>query len=263
MQIAKGLVIPIKPDSVLSPDVYYGDELTGIYFMTDDDQFGRISFNNLDSIKVSRGEYLPYPDDWDWKSGLPYCWLKVVDNSEWLKERYNYESRHYRGSYEFAGNVDDMLTDFQHYIFSFHDQFIEVIARGFWFEQSPYSLINQPLSIDHPSQPLPKINTNQIVAHGLTSFVRINPISIEKLMQNSLFHQQTLMEFRLDCEDRKSADHCLTIERHKDRIVSRLRGYFSEAVVTFDHIATLDDTKPYIEKYMSEVAKRRKENNRL
>ncbi|MFT4802411.1 MAG: hypothetical protein ACI93N_002189, partial [Flavobacteriaceae bacterium] len=32
MESAKGLIVPILNDYVLSPEVYYGDELTGMYF---------------------------------------------------------------------------------------------------------------------------------------------------------------------------------------------------------------------------------------
>jgi hypothetical protein len=39
MELAKGLIIPVIADSVLSPDVYYGSELTGIHFQTEDEQF--------------------------------------------------------------------------------------------------------------------------------------------------------------------------------------------------------------------------------
>jgi hypothetical protein len=48
----------------------------------------------------------------------------------------DYENKHYGKSHEFGGNVNEMLTDLKHYLFSFHDQFMEIIARGFWFEES-------------------------------------------------------------------------------------------------------------------------------
>jgi hypothetical protein len=60
MELAKGIIAPVITDFVLSPDVFYGDELTGIYFQTQDEQFGRITFENLDALKICRGENLPF-----------------------------------------------------------------------------------------------------------------------------------------------------------------------------------------------------------
>ena len=63
MELAKGIIIPVVADFVLSPDVLYSDELTGIYFQTEDEQYGRITFENLDALKICRGEILPFPDN--------------------------------------------------------------------------------------------------------------------------------------------------------------------------------------------------------
>lgn len=72
-------------------------------------------------------------------------WVYKIENTQWLTERFQYENKNYGCSYEFGGNVNEMLTDFNHYLFSFHDQFVEVIARGFWFEKSEKILFKQPL----------------------------------------------------------------------------------------------------------------------
>ena len=64
MQIAKGIPFPIEADSVLSPQVLYGEPVTGIFFITDDDQHARLTFEKFDSMRVCRAEYLPYEDNW-------------------------------------------------------------------------------------------------------------------------------------------------------------------------------------------------------
>ena len=63
METVKQIRIPVIADLVLSPDFFYGDN-TGIYFVTDDDQYGRITFENLDSVKICRGEVMPYKVDY-------------------------------------------------------------------------------------------------------------------------------------------------------------------------------------------------------
>lgn len=147
-EVAKGIAIPVIADPVLGGEVFCGSELTGIYFDTIDDQYGRITFENLDSLKVCRGEVLPY--ETDWKERQSPSWVYRVENSLWQQERYSYEKKFYGTSYEFDGNVEEMRTDFGHYVFQFHDEFVEVIARGFWFEQDTNSLFKQELQEDHP-----------------------------------------------------------------------------------------------------------------
>ena len=121
METVKQIRIPVIADSVLSPEFFYGDG-TGIYFVTGDDQYGRITFENLESVKICRGEVMPYKVDYS--LGDRGTWIYQVENSKWQQERFDYENRYYGKSYEFGGDVNEMLTDFKHYLFSFHDQFI-------------------------------------------------------------------------------------------------------------------------------------------
>jgi hypothetical protein len=133
---------------VLSPELYYAGNKsevhTGINFITSSDKYGRITFENLDAIKICRGEVMPY--EFDWSLCEDHTWVFQIENSKWLPERFDYENEHYGKAYEFGGNVHDMQTDFEHYLFSFHDEFIEAIARGFWFEEDENSLLQKGLS---------------------------------------------------------------------------------------------------------------------
>jgi hypothetical protein len=61
-QFSHALEVPLTADSVDSPIVNYGGGLTSINFLTKDERWGRVTFEKLDSIKVSRGEYeLSFP----------------------------------------------------------------------------------------------------------------------------------------------------------------------------------------------------------
>ncbi|MGW6982560.1 hypothetical protein ACWGE1_24515 [Streptomyces sp. NPDC054932] len=103
-----------------------GDDLgrwaTAIYFDTHDSsesgepgELGRLTFERLEAIKVTGGEYLPYerPANGDW--------AYVMDDSPWLAEQHEYTMRHYGRS---------LLKAHRHYVFVFHDEFVEVIGRG-------------------------------------------------------------------------------------------------------------------------------------
>ena len=151
MQIAQCFYSPVTPEFYAYPKVIYSDtEISGIYFETNDEQFARVTFENLDAIKIVRGEYLPYKDDYDWKENMPSCWIFKVSGSEWLKQRFEYEKEYYDGTYEWGGDENDIATDFTHYVFHFHDQIIETIAKGFWIEIIAVSLSVKPLQSVHP-----------------------------------------------------------------------------------------------------------------
>lgn len=256
MEIAKGIIIPVIADFVLSPDVLYSDELTGIYFQTEDEQYGRITFENLDAMKICRGENLPFTDNWE--EGQEYPWVYKIENSKWLKERFDYENENYGSSYEFGGNVNEMLTDFSHYVFKFHDQFIEVIARGFWFEQDKTSLFKRELQIGHPFLNLPDNNLEKFVSHNLTCQVRTNSTPQDKLVSDAKFCSQKLMEFALELDGKASVDNSLILSYRNGKLISSLRGFFGKQIVEFEGLAKLTDVKPYIEKYIGEVYERRK-----
>lgn len=256
MELAKKIKIPIVADSVLSPDVYYGNDLTGIYFCTEDDQFGRITFYNFDSLRICRGEMLAY--EYNWQQHERGTWVFKIENSNWLKERYAYEKKHYRNSYEFGGNVDDMLTDFNHYLFSFHDEFVEVIAKAFWFEKNKNSLFKKPLQDDHPFLNLPENNPDKFFAHNLIYQIRKNLKSKENLIADAIYCPQKLMQFALEIEGKASINHTVVLQYRSGKLISRLSGYFGNQIIEFEGIATVEDIKPYIEKYMLEVYTRRK-----
>lgn len=257
MELVKAIKIPVIADFVLSPDVYYGDEITGIYFQTKDDQFGRITFNNLDAIKVCRGETMPY--EYNYGNDGANIWVYKVENSQWLIERFEYENKHYGSSYEFGGNVNEMLTDFGHYLFSFHDQFVEVIARGFWFEKSENSLFKQPLQLGHPFLNLPETKVEIFEISGIKYKVIFNQTSIGQLVNDSQFCQQPLIEIATEFKGKYSINYTLLVMQRQGKLISVLREFFGRPTFEKDGVANFDDIKPLIDKGIFEIAERRKQ----
>ena len=265
MEIAKIFLVPIEADSVLSPQVHYGQPLTGIYFITNDDKYGRITFETLDSLKISRGEVFPFkvakgetlPLNHDLKYEEQSWWVSKVENSSWLKERYDYENKYYGDSYGFGQDVNEMLIDFGHYVFSFHDQFVEVIAKGFWFEKDTESLFGKPLQPEHPSLPLPEINMSKFSAHGLTSQVRINPKPIEELIFNAQYCSQKLMEFFLEGDEKPILLNTLYLFYRNGKLMSSFKASFGKEIKLFEGVATLKEVEPYLEAKMREISERR------
>jgi hypothetical protein len=256
MEHATGIIIPVLADYVLSPTVIYSDELTGIYFDTHDEQFGRITFNNLDAIKVCRGENMPFHDGWE--IGRPVPWVYFIEQSKWLKERFRYEEENYGSAYEFGGNVSEMLTDFKHYVFKFHDQFVEVIARGFWFEKGKESLLGKPLTAGHPFLPFVLTNEIQHEYRGIGFKIIHTTHSLESAIENTAYCQQRLMEIWVEFKGEYSVAHTLFVFRRNGNVMFTLRDYFGRAVLTKKELIRIEEIMPLLNKYLDEVAERRK-----
>lgn len=257
-QIAHGLEVPLKADSVDSPIVQYGGGMTAIHFTTDEGRWGRITFERLDSIKVSRGEYEPFPPaaaDAD-----SFHWVTTVANSLWLQERYEYERRHYGRAYNFGGNVDEMLTDFSHYVFSFHDQFVEVLAAGIWFESAETMLGNRDLDLDHPLKGLAHIEADEkFENNGITCQVRRNPLSNDELKRRARLCSQTILEIAAELDGQAGTHWSLTLRLRNGIGRTYLRNYFGHQVATFEDSPDLSVIRPPIDKWLEEVRERRRQ----
>ena len=190
-------------------------------------------------MKICRGEMFPY--DYTWEKHKRGTWIFKVCNSPWLKERFEYEQKHYGRSYEFGGNVEEMLTDFTHYLFSFHDEFIEVIARGFWFEESKKSLLGKKLTKAHPFLPLPQKKIKYIVLHNKRYRVTFNPLPIETLIENTHLCEQKVFEVSHLFEGEYMKDQTLVIMRRNGKVMSILRGFFGRSCFEKKGIATFDE----------------------
>ncbi len=247
MEKAIGILMPIENDYVESPNIIYSEDLNSICFLTEDEKYGRITFDKLDSLRVSRGEYIPYENNWNEED--PYFWVYKIENSKWLKQRFQYEKEHYEDCYGFGGDVNEMLTDFNHYLFKFHDEFIEVIARGFWFEKDEKTLVNKPLSDNHPALKLNSEKNEIININGTNCKIVRNELTIDEIKANSKFHQQRLFEFyKEDSNNKYSEIFTLFIFQRNQETSSCLSGFFGKEIFVKKGIMTLEEIKPFLEK---------------
>jgi hypothetical protein len=258
-QFAKPIKIPIIADSVASPELYYKKGFDAIYFYTSDEKYGRITFEGLDSIKISRGEYMPYKHNYDLSADI---WVYEIENSKWQQERYNYEKKHYANAYEFGGNVDEMLTDYKHYLFEFHDEFIEAITKGFWFEQDEKRLSKKKLLDNHPFLPLSEENALKLEADTIIARVRINPSPKNELIVNAKFCSQKLFEFVVELDGKISVVQEVVTLYRSANLVSVLRGFFGKETAIFNGVATLEQVKPYFERETNEIEANRQARNK-
>jgi len=83
---------------------------------------GRVTFEGLDAVRAARGDMLPYR--LGSSAGKPR-WVFSVEGSSWLDERHDYEVRQYS---------TPLTGTHQHFVFAFHDEFVEAIAEGIWLD---------------------------------------------------------------------------------------------------------------------------------
>ena len=249
--------VPVDADSVLGPVVTYDSHLTTVDFRERGDKaWWRIVFDNLDSIRVSRGEDAPLP--YDEEPTKVSQWVSVVIDSPWLMERYDYEKRNYGNAYEFGGNVDEMLHDFDHYVFSFHDQYVEALARGIWFDR-----VDDWTDGPHPAHPLfglEKIaNVERRSAHGIDYQIWTNPKPMEKLIRDAELCAQPLMEFGAEFDGKVKPSWAVTLRARDGKLTSSLRRSFGGVEQTWNGPVIPEVVVPRIEQWLAEVSQRRKE----
>lgn len=258
----RGIAVPVQADSVAGPVVTYGDGPASINLLTRDELWARVTFEQLDSLRVSRGEYAPYPSDW--KEGDPLHWVSIVAPSPWLRERYDYEKRHYANAYGFNGDVDEMLSDFVHYVFSFHDQFVEVLCAGIWFE-----LANAPIGHREPdeSHPLldlpPSFTVESFEASGITCQVRRNPRPLEEILQDAELCSQKLFQFAPELDGSANVSWTVDVRVRDRKVRSRLKSFFGKVEQTFDGVVGLENVRPRIEQWLREVSERRRQMGKM
>lgn len=256
-EVAIGFEVPVEADPVDRPKVIYNPPSTAIYFTNDNEEFARVTFEKLDSIRVCRGEFPPYEDNWE--ENAPYCWVSKVVNSSWLISRHAYESEHYKNAYEFGGDADEMLTDYHHYLFSFHDEYVEVLASGVWFEVSKEPFEDNELQEGHPFLPLAKENSTSFKAHGITCEVRRSTVPESTLIERANLCSQPLFEFAPELDGAASTGIYLHLRNKNGKLYSILSKNFGGKIAEFDGFATLDDVKSQIVKWLSEISDRRRE----
>ena len=260
---ARPLSVPLQADSVLSPRLAFGHlplfpadadyPPNAIYFSlpADEGGLGRVTFEGLDAVRGSRGEHLPFP------RAVPLTeparirdWVFEVFDSPWLAERHAYENRHYQ---------TPLLDTHQHYLFSFHDQFIEAIAQGVWFDKPD------------PDEPLVSPSS-----HPLASFSQVDPVETRRspsgiqwelrrcrkdevtLIRDSHLCSQRLYQFNLvlDGESREAASVWLRTSR--GRTYSRMTRNWVSELARCGGLATPHHFLSAWERYMAEVADRRR-----
>ncbi len=260
-QYFKGINSPVEADSVDSPIVVYGDGPAHIDFLANDEQtWWRVTFEKLDSLRVSRGEYPPVPENPEQQTR--FKWVSIVENSAWLLERYEYERNHYGSSYDWGQDVREMVSEFSHYVLSFHDEFVEVLARGIWFD-----LVDDWSDGENPNHPLVDLDESATIekrsAHGITYQIRRSPNPIDRICTDAELCSQILYQFAAELDGDATPSWSVYIRSRNGQVTSTLRGYFGKLSKTYEGVVGLEVIIPEIEEWLHGVMERQKEMGKM
>lgn len=245
-----------RPDAVLPPKLAFtGYDVFLTYPAYDESSHVRVTFEGLDSFRWARGEFSPYDAE---------DLVAVVEPSAWLAERHAYEADHYGDQYEWGRGADTMLTDTHHYLFLFHDEFVEILARGLWFESSemPWGP-DDPLTRSHPANALgPEARVFIGEQDGIRFEVRANGTGHERLIEAGRLHSQPVFALFVDGFEQptQSVRARTAHEGHAVRVW--VEGSLGVESATFDHVPTLDELMPRFRAHVSQIADRRREMDR-
>lgn len=255
-QFLENINCDFELEDVIGPEIYSNGVSLEMFFMTRDEKFGRVIFDHVDSYKVYRGEGVLY--DKRMTAYTNYPWIYRLINSEWQFQRYLDEKTMYEFCYEFGGNVSEMLTDMNNYVFEFHDETVEVIAKGFWIETSPKPLWRKPLQKDNPLNPnfIGKIDEFEI--EGILCRMVTNKAPTECLIEQTKFCHQTLAIFEVEFEGNFSRHLSLVIFQRSNQLYSELKPIIGKPLIGQLGTIDIDTAVQEFEKAVIEISARRK-----
>ena len=212
-------------------------------------EVGRVTFEGLDSIRVSRGEVLPYAT----QGGDATSWVFRVLDSPWLAERHRYEQDVYQ--YPLEDTHD-------HLVLQLHDEFVEVVAAGLWFDLAP---ADDPFALT-PTHPLASLPAEDEVATGRTAEldwnIRQASHGQDDLLAASALGSQRLLDLTVELEDRLT--WTCWVRTRDGRTTTRLDSLLDTArpELTVEGVASIDDVLPHWERRCAEIAESRHSQGR-
>jgi hypothetical protein len=254
--------VPLTADNVAPPRLAYGalnlrseadDGYTAMYFaVARDGSLGRVTFEGLDAVRAARGETLPYDIASPWTAG---DWVFTVEESPWLAERHQYEVERYSMP---------LLETHQHYVFKFHDEFVEAIAEGIWLDIAdparPYDRpAGHPLAKLDPGLPCERFRS----APGIEWELRSAPRAEAALATDSRLCSQRLHQLNLVFGGRSTEGASIWLRTRNGRTISRfVRPWPGGELARREGIAQPSDFSEPWEAYLATVAEGRRARGR-
>jgi len=154
-----------------------------------------------------------------------------------------------------------MLTDYSHYHFHFDSQFVDVLARGFWFEKSPENLFAKELPPGHPLRCLQEIKIRHFEMQDLKYKVVDNPLPEEEIVNNTAFCPQTLYEIHSECDGKYRLNFSIKLLRRNGKLVTVV-PFFSNDIPAPEGIFPFEKIQVQFEERLPGIVERTKHINK-
>ncbi|HUB40101.1 MAG TPA: hypothetical protein VMA72_14720 [Streptosporangiaceae bacterium] len=199
-------------------------------------------------MKAARGELLPYATA---SPRIPGDWAFTVAESPWLAERHRYEMQLYS---------TPLLETHLHYVFQFHDEFVEAIARGIWLDTAdPSRPFDRPTQ--HPLAPLPDSlpGERHLSPSGIEWELRRCARTDSELANGSHLCSQRVWQFDLILDGRSTEGASIWLRTRYGRITSRfIRPWPAGELGSREGLAQPDDFTEAWEQCLAAIAERRR-----
>ena len=161
----------------------------------------------------------------------------------------------YKKDYVFDSSINKMRTDCRHFLLTFHDVFIEVIASGLWLETSNESFEGKALSENHPFNTLNKDNVCDIIGYlGTDCEIRRNNTSFDSLSRLAKWCSQTLYEFHLlPGDERDIPMYSLKVKFRSQKVVYIFTNNLNREILVSDQLPSMQDLQEIVIEDLKEI----------
>lgn len=145
-----------------------------------------------------------------------------------------------RHDYEFAHYQTPLLGSYQHYLFSFHDEFVEAIAQGIWLDQPEHPTAPPT---DHPLAEFPQsvAAESYLSRSGRRWELRRTMRDAQDLLLASNLCSQRLYQFNIVLEDRSSPGAGVFLRTRQGVTRTRMARDWVGVVAERDSLADVTD----------------------
>lgn len=152
-----------------------------------------------------------------------------------------------------------MLREHSHYLFRFHDEFVEAIASGIWFESADVAFDGHTIAPPHPLAGLAGVAVaERREASGIWYQIRRSEAPLDVLLASARYCSQPLMTIAAELDGEASVNWTLALRATNERPArTRLVRTFGGRPIEFDGVAGLEHVVPHVERWLAEVRARR------
>src|SRR5262249_7527923 len=142
-------------------------------------------------------------------------------------------------------------------LFRFHDEFVEALALGIWFEKNPEPARRGPPPAGHPlaglSRDAPVLES--VAVGGVSYQVRANPKPMAEILWGARYCSPTLFDFVVETA---GVVYRVDLRTRRGSTRSILCNFLGTEKARREGVATLEQARAMCEPYLQDMGRRRR-----